>query len=782
MRRVGWSIVVASLIGVVSLVCLTWSPDAAPADEPGAGTKAAAKPAAVRKPYGIETRVPWTTSRVKGSPEPPPPYGIEVAFPKLRFSSPLDLVGGPGLDRLFVAERYGKIYSFPLERDAAEPKLLIDLKKTVYAFAVHPKYPKTPHVYVTYVLDPNEPSAKGTRLSRFTVKADDPYTADPASEQVILQWPSGGHNGGCLKFGPDGYLYIVTGDGSGIADELVIGQDLSSILAKLLRIDVDHPDTDRKPDTNPTRKRGGEAKNYSIPKDNPFMDTKGALPEIWAYGLRQFWRMSFDRATGDLWGGEVGQDLWEMVYRIQRGGNYGWSVQEGSHPFRPERKTGPSPILKPIVEHPHTDFRSITGGFVYHGKRLPELQGTYIYGDFDTGRIWGLRYNRQTQTVARHEELASTRQRIISFGEDKDGELYYLDFVGGQVFRLVRSPAVERAYFPLKLSETGLFASTKDHRPAPGLIPYSVNSELWSDGAVKERFLALPGMSQIEFDTVTYPQPAPGSTPGWRLPDDTVVVKTFSLDLEPGNPASRRRLETRLLHKQQFEGTEEFGDQYWRGYTYIWNDEQTDAELADASGVDRTYTVKDAAAPGGKREQKWHFPSRSECILCHTTPAKYVLGLNTMQMNRDHDYGGVIASQLATFDHLKLFTKPLEKKPAELDRLADYHTQAASLEERARSYLHSNCSHCHRKWGGGNAEFQLLKTLPLAELGIVGTRPGHGAFGLEGGKLLVPGHPEQSLIPHRMRKLGLGRMPHVASNVVDEEAAKLIEEWIRQIK
>ena len=163
-------------------------------------------------------------------------------------------------------------------------------------------------------------------------------------------------------------------------------------------------------------------------------------------------------------------------------------------------------------------------------------------------------------------------------------------------------------------------------------------------------------------------------------------------------------------------------------------------------------------------------------------PAKYALGVNTMQINRDHDYGGVIANQLATFDHLQLFTKPLPKKAEELPKLANYQDRSASLDERARAYLHANCSHCHRKWGGGNAEFQLLSTLPLAELGIVGIRPGHGNFGIEEAKLLVSGRPEQSLILYRMRKLGLGRMPHVASNVVDEEAAKLIEEWIRGLR
>src|SRR5207302_6410623 len=199
--------------------------------------------------------------------------------------------------------------------------------------------------YVTWIPNPEtEGLPKGSRVSRFTAKGEPP-ALDRASEKVIFEWPNGGHNGGCLKFGPDGYLYIVTGDGSGIADQMNIGQDLSSIHAKLLRIDVDTPQGE--PGALAT---GGGRKNYSIPKDNPFINVKGARPEIYAYGLRQLWRFSFDRNTGDLWGGEVGQDLWEMIYKIKKGGNYGWSVMEGTHPFRPERTKGPTPILSPVVE------------------------------------------------------------------------------------------------------------------------------------------------------------------------------------------------------------------------------------------------------------------------------------------------------------------------------------------------------------------------------------------------------------------------------------------------
>jgi uncharacterized repeat protein (TIGR03806 family) len=736
----------------------------------------------VRKAYGLEKRVLWTTSNVKGSPEPPPAYRTAPAFPKLRFEELLDLTFAPGTNRLFVAERWGKIYSFVNKKDVDKADLALALqgtgakgqaaKQVIYGFAFHPKFQDNGFVFVTYIANPDKDTPKGSRVARFTVKGDPPVL-DRASEKVIFEWPSGGHNAGCLKFGLDGYLYIGTGDGSGIADEFQIGQDLGSLLSKMLRIDVDHPEP---------------GKSYGIPKDNPFVNTKGARPEVWAYGLRQPWRFSFDRKTGDLWVGEVGQDLWEMVYKIEKGGNYGWSVQEGTHPFRPERKQGPTPILKPVVEHPHSDFRSLTGGFVYRGKRLKELEGHYIYGDFDTGRIWALHpkwaksepkpgFIEEREWVDFHGELARTTYRVVSWGEDADGELYFLDFIGGGIHQLVKAPkAKDDVKFPRKLSETGIFASTKDHKVAPGVIPYTVNAQLWGDHAQKERFIAIPGNGQIGFDEITYPQPSPGAPPGWRFPDGTVLVKTFAMEMERGNPTSRKRLETRLLHFQQFPGTQEVGDQYWRGYTYVWNDDQTDADLLEEKGLDKILKIK---VDNKVVEQKYRFPSRAECTLCHTNAAKFALGVNTMQMNRDHNYDGVIANQLATLEHIGLFTKKLPQAPIKLPKLADYDDEMLALDVRARSYLHSNCSHCHMKWGGGNAEFKLLATLPLKEMGVVDVKPAHGDFGLKGAKLLVPGHPEQSIILHRMERVGLGRMPHVSSHVPDEKAVRLIRDWIK---
>jgi uncharacterized repeat protein (TIGR03806 family) len=719
----------------------------------------------VRKPHGIEKRVPWTTSRVHGTPGPEDPYTTEVAFPNVKLNEPLDIVAIPGTPRMLVAERKGAIHSFAVGKQA-RPELVLDVKRTLYGVAAHPKFKENGFIYVTSIVDPTEGAPKGSRVSRYTVKRGATLTADPSSEKIVFEWPSGGHNGGCVRFGPDGFLYLATGDGSGIADQLESGQNVNDLLASILRIDVD---------------REEKGRGYAIPKDNPFVSRKDAQPEVYAYGLRQTWKFSWDPA-GRLWSGDVGQDLWEEVNIIAKGGNYGWSVKEGDHPFRPARKTGPTPPLPPILEQPHSEFRSITGGFVYRGTRLPELKGAYIYGDYDTGKVWALTHDKGK--VSKSWQLADTQLRIVAFGEDAAGEIYLLDFIGGQLHRLVAAPPLEKdaPTFPTKLSETGLFASTKDHTPAAGLIPYSVNAALWSDGASKDRFLALPGNSQIEFETEVYPQPAPGAPAGWRFPPDTVLVKTFSLEMEAGNPDSKRRLETRLLHFKPMPGTDEVGGQFWRGYTYVWNDDQTDAELLEAEGLSRPLKIKDADAPGGEREQVWRFPSRSECTMCHTFSAKYALGVDTLQMNKDHEYeGGVVANQLATLQHLGVFTKPLPKLPADLPRVVDYENAAHSVEDRARSYLHSNCAHCHRKWGGGNADFQLLQTLPLAELGVLDTKPGQGNFGLKDPRILVAGDPERSLVLQRMQKTGLGRMPHIGSNVVDEKAVQLIEEWIKQL-
>lgn len=706
---------------------------------------------------GAAKRVPWTTSRITGSPEPPPPYLIERVFPNLKFNNPVEMVRAPGSDRLFVMELEGKVFSFPNRADVAQPDLFIDLKahapdmNDAYGMAFHPGFATNRFVYLCYVMKPK--LADGSRVSRFKVLDTDPPRIDPASERIIITWLSGGHNGGSLHFGPDGCLYLSTGDAESPSppDPLDTGQDISDLMASVLRIDVD-------------REENGRA--YRVPPDNPFVNTPGARPEVWAYGFRNPWKMAFDPVTGALWAGDVGWELWEMVFRVERGGNYGWSAMEGPQPVKPAGKHGPTPISPPIAAHTHVEARSLTGGYVYRGKRLPELAGQYLYGDWVTGKIWALPATATTPVNPR--EIANTPLQIICFGQDNANELYIVGY-DGTVHRLVRGEAAQAAAaFPRKLSQTGLFASVKDHRPAPGVLPYRVNTEPWMDHATAERFIALPGASQL--DVQTREDRMQGQVKGaWRFPADAVLAKTISLELERGNPATKKRLETQVLH---------FDGRVWNAYNYLWNDEQTDAALAGPESTDRIYTIQDAQAPGGRRRQKWHFASRTECLLCHMPWAGYVLGFNPWQLDRDVAASGEPANQLRAFEELGLFLQPVQKPKLP----APSQPERAALEQKARAYLQVNCAHCHQFGGGGTATMDVRLELPLDKTGLMDAKPSQGDFGIADARIVAPGDPCRSVLLYRMAKTGPGRMPHFASSQADDEGIRLVSDWIAAMR
>ncbi len=732
-------------------------------------------------PKSTKRQTPWASSKVAGMPDPPLPYDFEVAFPKLKFQRPLALTDAPGSDRLFVVENHGLVFSFPADPSVERPDLFLDVKAlfpnlaSVYGLTFHPDFESNRTFFICYVLSGTDPD--GSRVARMRATSDDPPRAIAETHEVVYSWLAGGHNGGCLKFGPDGYLYITTGDGTGPnpPDRHRVGQDVSNVLSSILRIDVDRRATGLK---------------YAIPPDNPFLHLPQARPEIFAFGFRNPWKMSFDRLTGELWVGDVGWEMWELVYRVEKGDNYGWSVVEGPQPVHPEDPVGPAPIVPPVVAHDHYESRSITGGFVYRGERLKDLAGAYVYGDFSTGKMWGLRYDGERVTSL--VELVNTPLQIVAYGEDHHGELYFVDYERtGRIYRLKRNDTPDRsAEFPRLLSQTGLFESTRDLKPASGVVPYEVNSPLWQDGTVAQRLLAIPGEAQID-----------ASSQRWTFPEGTVIARTVftrgALEASaervtadtlatttvkalatsaapvaaavPAGASASRRLETQILHLESAE---------WRPYTYIWNDAGSDAELAPAEGLQRDPTARrESDANTQSRANGWRIASRAECSVCHTDKLGSVLGVDEIQLDRDVSHDGRRENQLQRLERLGLLASR-RQRPKEYAAMVDPFDAAAGLTARARSYLHSNCYHCHRPGGGGTSMIHLNYRLPLEQTLTIGARPSQGDFGLEAPAVIAAGDPYASVLFYRMSKHGRGRMPHAGATEIDQRGVDLIHDWI----
>ena len=720
---------------------------------------------AAEKPYGLKKRVPLTTSRVVGYPEPLPPFRATRIYQNIKFTQPLHVIKEPTSDRLLVTERYGDIYAITHDRSAKKAELFYETNRVAYSLCFHPNYTKNGYLYVFTNHE------KQNRISRYTV--DKPTTGKgkikPKSEKTIIQWKSAGHDGHYVRFGPDGMLWISAGDGTVGMDPELDGQDISNLRGTMIRIDVDRP---------------ANGKPYSIPKDNPFRNLKlppkkkggpgrVARPEVWAFGFRNPYRFTFDPKNNALWVADIGQDVWEMLYLVKKAGNYGWSVMEGPEPLNATRAKGPGPFQKPVISHPHSEMRSITGGYFYHGRKFPELRGAYLYGDYDTRRLWAMRYDYAKRKVTFQKQIARTKYRIISIDPDRDGEPIITAF-GGELFELERQPKTAKPKFPFprKLSDSGLFASVKDHKMAAGVIPYSVNSPLWSDGAVKHRYIAVPGEQKVTYK----------DSRAWGFPEGTVLIKTFSLptDKADGLHPVGQRIETRFLTLHD--------NGEWAGYSYRWNAEQTDAYLVDARGAETTFRDKQ-----GKTIKRWRFPSRTECMVCHTREARYVLGVTTLQMNRAHNYAGVEDNQLRALQHIGFF-KPATgankfrdgKNPvgklAKIPKLPDPFDKSQPLDARARSYLHANCWHCHVVNGGGNAEMELHFSKSKKDAKIYDVKPRHMTYGINNPRLVAPGSPQRSLVLHRITTRGKGKMPPVASFEVDHKAARLLKSWIEQLR
>ena len=375
------------------------------------------------------------------------PLGVKVveAFPRLEWPNeltgreeglakdvrPLVITGaGDGSNRLFVATQSGVVVVFDNDSNVERMQTFLDIRDRMHyrvpeeneegflGLAFHPKFKENGELLVYYTGAYENERDRRSVISRFRVSQDDPNRVDPASEEVIMtiDQPYWNHNGGTIVFGPDGYLYIGLGDGGSRADPHNNGQNLATLLGSILRIDVDHRD---------------DGIGYAIPKDNPFVGRDGAHGEIWAYGIRNIWRMAFDGQTGLLWAADVGQDIWEEIDIIEKGGNYGWNIREGMHDFAPRPDAPAVELIEPVWEYHHDLGKSITGGLVYRGKKVPRLSGYYLYADYVSGRFWALKYNPQTGQVEENRSLTSNSSKpVVTFGADEAGEVYCSDAFG----------------------------------------------------------------------------------------------------------------------------------------------------------------------------------------------------------------------------------------------------------------------------------------------------------------------------------------------------------------
>jgi uncharacterized repeat protein (TIGR03806 family) len=645
--------------------------------------------------------------------------GLTPLFPSAALTSALSIVQSPADERVWYAgERVGEVER--LRSDVAQQSRALDIRTRVLqsgdggllGLALHPDFASNGELYVYYTrAGPGGAVPIEGVVARFT-STNGGSTFDPASEAVLLTvpYPSNVHIAGAIHFGIDGLLYIAVGEGNVPLE----AQDPTSLPGSFLRIDVD----------------GGVP--YAIPPGNPFADGGGGAPEVFAWGFRNPYRFGMDPLTGDVWAGDVGQAAWEEIDRVQAGRNYGWSIREGAHCHGTSLPCNTAGLTDPDLEYSHDSGCAVIGGPVYRGAAIPALDGAAVFGDFCSARIWAALPDGEGGYE--RADLVTAPAGILGFGQDADGEVVVLLYTGA--FRIVPLTGPEPPPFPQRLSDTGCFAPADPKHPAAGLIPYDVNEPLWSDGADKARWLALPPGARIRV----------GADGDFELPIGSVLAKEFRL--------GGQRVETRLFVRHDDGG--------WAGYSYAWNVEQTEAFLLAGS--------EQRAFPAGV----WTYPSREQCMSCHTYAAGYTLGLEVVQLNRQVFYPqtGRTANQLETFQHIGLLEAPLSAPARRLPFLS-----RESLNDAARAYLHANCSGCHR-FRGPVHSMDLRVTSTIPQLEACNVYPSFGRLGIAGAHLLVPGAPSLSLLSVRPQLVGAAQMPPLARAVVDPYGTQLIDDWI----
>ena len=564
-------------------------------------------------------------------------------------------------------------------------------------------------LYLAYTVGPNP----GALVVGYLTLSDDGKSVleERPTEVIRIDQPYSNHNGAHLEFGPDGYLYIGVGDGGSAGDPQNHGQRVDTLLGSILRIDVgDDP--------------------YLVPEDNPLVGHEGR-DEIFAWGLRNPWRFHFDVETGLLWAGDVGQNAYEEIDIIHKGGNYGWKILEGDSCYATPN-CDDAELIPPVLTYPHSDGKSVTGGMVYRGRQQPTLYGTYLFGDFQSGRIWGIDADHGGFQDAEKRLLLDSGLSIASFAVDLTGEVYVLDLFRG-LYRISTDLAQDDEVLvavPERLSQTGCTSPEAPAEPSPGMLPYVPAQQFWADGADKRRFVAIPMATKIRLLT----------SGELDFPVGTVVRKDFTLN--------DSLVETRFFLRSE--------DGRWRGYSYRWTDEGDDAIYHQ----------------GGYSEQRfgttWFYPSEAQCLSCHTEVAGRTLGLEAAQLKA--------SGWLSRWEEWGY----LEGDDWSGETFVDTSDSATEItdEAYARQYLHTNCSMCHQPGGGGGG---LNLRSDTFEFGC-DVAPTHGSLEIEEARIVVPGAPQRSVLLERMISDAANLRMAPGGLRSDEAAVARLSQWIEGLE
>lgn len=727
-------------------------------------------------------RVPNTTLTLPPQPPQYVGYLVNNAFPTVSLSGPVCIASPPGeTNRLFILERSGNIVvitnlAAPTRTVFMSLSTSFDSESGLIGLAFHPNYASNGFFYVfcTTNLTTIQGTGRHQRISRFQVNPSNPNQGLASSQlPLITQFDTqGNHNGGDLHFGSDGYLYASVGD-----EGLQYNGDFNAqiitnkFFSAILRIDVDKRPGNLAPNPNPASSSG----NYSIPADNPFIgrtnffgqtvNSNMIRTEFYSVGYRNPWRFSIDPTTGLLYVADVGQDHYEEVDVVTNGANCGWSYYEGTHlahniyPSQPGILVNPpAGLTGPIIDYSHdgsgtTNGNAVIGGFVYRGTRISQLYGAYVFTDNGSGNVWIVRPNGFNFVPM--QRIAGASQPS-AFGVDpRNGDVLICQLGNNQIGRLDYNGLPVGTPLPATLADTGAFSDLATLTPNAGIVSYDLNVPFWSDNAIKTRWFSVPNTNlTIGFN--------PDSN--WSFPTGSVWIKHFELELTNGVPESRQRIETRFIVRNT-------NGIY--GITYRW-DSPTTASLVAEAGMDEAFTINDG---GTLRTQVWHYPSRSECLACHTPQGGFALGFNTAQLNRDHDYGGTVTNQLDALSDAGYFNNTVSNRYL-LRALVAATDDTVSREYRVRSYLAANCVQCHQA-GNGPAP-----AMWDARLSTIGPQTGiiNGAlnnnFGDSNNRVIAPGSLSNSIMLQRIANLGSGHMPPLDTTVVNTQAVALLSAWI----